>query len=95
MARTGITTPKLDKWLRTHATWRAKRQGIASVFAFPDFKSAVAFTLKIGRLADKHDHHPEIRIKWGSCEVMWWTHDAKGLTTLDLEMAELTDAAFE
>jgi 4a-hydroxytetrahydrobiopterin dehydratase len=83
----------VDAWLVAHPGWaRVDGEAIARSFDFPDFASALAFAVRLGMLAEKRDHHPDMLIGWGRAKVMWTTHDAKGITCLDLELAEATDA---
>ena len=60
---------------------------IEKTFLFPDFKSAMVFSNKVGMLADEYNHHPEIRLQWGSCQVLWWSHGISDLTLRDLDLA--------
>ena len=41
--------------------------------------------------AEKRDHHPDMELGWGKAKVAWSTHDAGGLTQLDLDLAETTE----
>jgi 4a-hydroxytetrahydrobiopterin dehydratase len=59
-------------------------------FTFPDFKNALAFTRRIGELAEAEQHHPEILTAWGKVTVTWWTHSLKGLHMNDFIMAART-----
>jgi 4a-hydroxytetrahydrobiopterin dehydratase len=43
-------------------------------------------------IAEKRDHHPDILVGWGRTRVLWTTHDAGGITQLDLDLATATDA---
>jgi 4a-hydroxytetrahydrobiopterin dehydratase len=61
-------------------------------FRFKDFALAMAFTTKVGDIAEAQDHHPAILTEWGSVEVSWWTHKIKGLHKNDFVMAARTDA---
>ena len=65
------------------------------VFSFKDFAQALAFTNKVGELAEAEDHHPAILTEWGLVTVTWWTHKVKGLHRNDLIMAAKTDAAYK
>ena len=60
-------------------------------YEFEDFAQALAFTNKIGYLAEAEQHHPKLVTQWGRVKVSWWTHDAKGLTRHDFELAAKTD----
>ena len=60
-------------------------------FFFQSFTKAVEFANKIAEIADKHDHHPELVISWGSVVVRWWSHDIGGISDRDKELSGLTD----
>jgi 4a-hydroxytetrahydrobiopterin dehydratase len=62
------------------------------VFAFPDFARALAFTNRVGAIAEEHGHHPALLTEWGRVTVTWWTHAIGGLHRNDLVMAARTDA---
>ncbi len=59
-------------------------------FSFKDFKSAIAFTNKVGELAEVEQHHPKLVTEWGKVTVVWWTHSVKGLHKNDFFMAAKT-----
>jgi 4a-hydroxytetrahydrobiopterin dehydratase len=84
----------VDRWLLNHEGWAlgAISGGLVRTFKLPDFATALAFAVRLGMLAEKKDHHPDILIGWGKAEVKWTTHDAAGITQLDLDLAEATDA---
>ena len=60
-------------------------------FKLKNFIDAMAFTNKIGMIAEKEDHHPLIVTEWGRVKVQWWTHKIKGLHKNDFIMAAKTD----
>lgn len=83
----------VEAWLAAHPGWARTGEGaITRTYRFPDFARALAFTVEVGLLAEKRDHHPDVTVGWGKASVLWTTHDAKGLTSLDLALAEATDA---
>lgn len=59
-------------------------------FKFRDFAEALAFTNKVGKIAEDEDHHPDILTGWGKVTVTWWTHAIKGLHRNDFIMAAKT-----
>lgn len=72
-----------------------ERDGIARlerVFAWPDFAAALAFTNRVGALAEAEGHHPALLTEWGRVTVTWWTHAIRGLHRNDFVMAARTDA---
>ncbi len=60
-------------------------------YKFPNFKSAMVFSFKVGEEADRVGHHPEITVSWGRAMVKWWTHAIQGLHRNDFIMASVTD----
>jgi 4a-hydroxytetrahydrobiopterin dehydratase len=93
MARpTRLDPTALDTWLAARSGWEGDvTGGVAKRFELADFSSALAFAVRIGCYAEKHDHHPDIELGYGRCRVAWSTHDAGGVTALDLAAAEATD----
>lgn len=82
----------MDSWLASHAGWERSGAGaIAKRFSFPDFSAALGFTVRVGLMAEKKDHHPDVELSWGKARVLWSTHDAGGVSQLDLDAAEATD----
>ena len=78
--------------------WRiAERDGIRRLertFRFPDFVKALAFTNRVGDLAEAEGHHPALLTEWGRVTVTWWTHKIKGLHRNDFIMSAKTDAVY-
>ena len=76
--------------------WRLlERDGIARlerVFQFASFADALAFTNRVGALAEEQGHHPALLTEWGRVTVTWWTHKIRGLHRNDFIMAAKTDA---
>jgi 4a-hydroxytetrahydrobiopterin dehydratase len=60
-------------------------------FRFDDFAGALAFTNRVGELAESEGHHPAILTEWGRVTVSWWTHKIRGLHRNDFIMAAKTD----
>ena len=56
-------------------------------FKLPDFSTALGFVVRVGMAAEKRDHHPDIELGWGRAKIVWTTHDQKGVTSLDTELA--------
>jgi len=61
-------------------------------FPFPDFRRALAFTTRIGELAESVGHHPDIHLSWGKVRVTVWTHKIDGLAEADFVFAAKVDA---
>jgi 4a-hydroxytetrahydrobiopterin dehydratase len=68
--------------------WKAvKNHHLEKEFKFKDFKSALAFTNKIGALAERQGHHPDLYLAWGKVRVTIWTHAVDGVTESDFVLA--------
>lgn len=75
--------------------WAAKsgdRDAIEKTFKFADFKTAFGFMSSCALKAEQMDHHPEWFNVYNRVEVTLTTHDADGVTELDVELAGFMDA---
>ncbi len=72
-------------------TLAAERDAIVKTFVFDDFNAAFGFMTRAALLADKMNHHPEWFNVYNRVEVTLNTHDAGGVTALDLSMAAAMD----
>ena len=61
-------------------------------YSFPDFSEALKFVNRVGEIAEKEDHHPDIYLAWGKVKIEIWTHKVKGLTESDFILAAKIDA---
>ncbi|WP_369720025.1 MULTISPECIES: 4a-hydroxytetrahydrobiopterin dehydratase [unclassified Bradyrhizobium] len=68
------------------------REAIGKTFVFKDFNEAFGFMTRAALVAEKMDHHPEWRNVYKTVEVVLSTHDAGGLTSLDIELAKAMNA---
>lgn|SRR5690349_3377474 len=66
-------------------------QRLTRSFTFPDFARALAFTNRVGELAEREGHHPALLTEWGKVTVAWWTHSIGGLHKNDFIMAARTN----
>lgn len=64
-------------------------------FAFDDFADALAFTNRVGAIAEEEGHHPALLTEWGRVTVSWWTHKIGGLHVNDFIMAAKTDDLYQ
>jgi 4a-hydroxytetrahydrobiopterin dehydratase len=55
---------------------------------FRDFAEALAFVNRVGELAERENHHPDIEIRWNRVTLRWWTHVEEAVTERDHELAE-------
>ena len=69
------------------AGWSRTGDEIRAEIACSSFRAAIALVVEIGFLAEAADHHPDIDIRWRTVRLALTTHDAGGLTDLDLDLA--------
>jgi len=70
----------------------AGREAIERTFVFKDFNEAFGFMCRAALVAEKNDHHPEWRNVYKMVEVVLSTHDARGVTARDVELARAMNA---
>jgi len=69
----------------------AERNAIAKTFTFRNFNQAFGFMTRTALLAERMNHHPEWFNVYKTVEVTLTTHDANGITELDLRLAKAMD----
>jgi 4a-hydroxytetrahydrobiopterin dehydratase len=87
-----LADAEVEQWLQSRTGWDRHGDEIRKQFERASFADAIAFVVRIGFLAEAADHHPDLDIRWRNVVVALTTHDAGGLTGLDLELAASIDA---
>ncbi|MEZ5842026.1 MAG: 4a-hydroxytetrahydrobiopterin dehydratase [Hyphomicrobiales bacterium] len=82
----GELLSQLSQW-----TLLSDRDAITRSFAFRDFNEAFGWMTRIALIAEKLDHHPEWNNVYNSVTVTLTTHDAGGLSDLDIKLAQAMD----
>lgn len=72
-------------------TLASGREAIQKTFKFKDFSEAFGFMTRAALAAESLNHHPEWSNVWNRVDVVLTTHDAGGLTQLDVELAKTMD----
>lgn len=84
---------EVDRILDRELTgWRREDRGIRKRYRRATFPEAIQFVVKLGELAEAANHHPDIDIRWRNVIVYLTTHEAGGVTALDLDLARQIDA---
>jgi 4a-hydroxytetrahydrobiopterin dehydratase len=60
-------------------------------YRFPDFREALAYVNRLGEIAEREGHHPDIFLTWGKVKVTLWTHSVGGLSEKDFALAAEAD----
>lgn len=64
---------------------------ICKSYRFDNFKEALDMATKVGAIAQKENHHPDLIVRWGELRVEIWTHVSHGLTENDFILASKID----
>ncbi len=88
-----LTTKDIDKKFKALSEWQInkKKTELTKSFEFPSFITGLAFIAKVTVHAEVLDHHPTLELSYGKVKVTLTTHDAKGLTSSDFELAKKID----
>ena len=76
--------------------WRAvDDHHLEREYRFKDFRQALAFTNRVGELAEEVNHHPDIELAWGRVTLTIFTHKIDGLHEADFVFAAKADRLYE
>jgi 4a-hydroxytetrahydrobiopterin dehydratase len=93
-----VSDAEMAEYRQQIPDWQVmERDGVKQLeraYRFKDFSQALAFTDRVGAIAEAEDHHPTIVTEWGKVTVTWWTHAVHGLHRNDFIMAARTDQLY-
>ncbi len=82
-----LSDADVDSALQRLPSWERDGDAIVKTFELASFPDAIAFVVRVGFLAEKANHHPDLDIRWRRVRVALTTHDAGGLTQRDVDLA--------
>lgn len=88
MERKKLSAEEIETHLTELKDWKAANDKLAKKFEFADFAAALQFVNRVGEIAERLDHHPDILFGWGYAEFFITTHDRGGLTDFDFALAK-------
>jgi 4a-hydroxytetrahydrobiopterin dehydratase len=91
MDRKKLSAEEIEAALTDLSGWQAENNNLKKRFTFPNFAESLVFVNKVGEIAERFDHHPDILFGWGYAEFQITTHDAGGLTAFDFALAKEID----
>ena len=77
---------------RLPSDWSRDGDEIVRVYRFDDYLDGVTFATQVAEVADEEFHHPELIVRYDEVEVRLTSHEAGGITDVDLRLADLFDA---
>lgn len=88
-----FTAPQARDFMEHVPMWSLndKTTQINRTFRFKDFAEALAFTNKVGAVAEEEGHHPDIQLGWGKVGITLSTHSIGGLSENDFIVAAKID----
>lgn len=91
LSRTLLTREDLTDFLNAHSHWGFTNDTIARTVRFDTYLDGIIFVNRVAELAETAQHHPDLIVKWREVGIMLTTHDAKGVTQFDLDLAQRID----
>ena len=88
MERKKFTPEEILYNLTGMENWRAESDVLKKRFEFENFAQSLEFVNRVGAIAERLDHHPDIYFGWGYAEINLTTHDRGGITDFDFAVAK-------
>ena len=88
MTRELLSAQRVRGWLEEHPDWSIDGGKLHRTFVFADFEAAFGWMRRVAEVAESMNHHPEWFNVYSTVKVWLETHDAGGLTELDMTLAE-------
>lgn len=92
MVPTLLTPNEIQDQLKKLKGWTLNGKQIEKTVTLADFVRAMGFVTSVALMAQTHDHHPDIDIRWNTVTLVLSTHSAGGLTSNDFTLAAGIDA---
>lgn len=90
-----LTAAEQKERLKTLQGWKVADGELTKTFKLASFPFAIEFVHQIGQLAEAANHHPDINIRFDSVKLMVSTHDEKGITEKDFDLAQQVELLLE
>lgn len=86
-----LTQTELDTAIAQLSEWKLVNAKLNKTFKFKDFVAAFGFMTKVAIVSEKMDHHPELFNVYNRVVIDLTTHDAGGISALDIDLAKKID----
>ena len=83
-----LSQSDIESRLRSSPQWRVEGGELTRTFEHKDFVAALSFVNRVGDLAEKAGHHPDIDIRYNKVKMLLTSHDSGGVTRRDTRMAK-------
>ena len=82
---------EIRAWVDAHPDWKYDDNALVRSIDAPTFPAGIEFVGRVAEAAEARNHHPDIDIRWRTVTLRLSTHSAGGITTADLELADVID----
>jgi 4a-hydroxytetrahydrobiopterin dehydratase len=87
-----VSNEEVAAFIEAHPGWERDGESITRTYEHSDFNGSMGFVTRVALAAEKADHHPDIDIRWNKVKLTLSTHSEGGITTKDLDLADLCDS---
>lgn len=91
MERRKLNEAEISSRIETMPGWVHDDGRLRKLVATGNFNRGVQYVLKIGAIADRLNHHPDILLTYPRVTIEIYTHDVGGITDFDFELARQID----
>ena len=88
-----ISPDEINKSMSNYG-WKYENKKISKSYSFKTYINGIEFVQKIAELAEKNNHHPDIKIEWCKVEISITSHQMDGVTTKCVNLATGIDLLF-
>jgi 4a-hydroxytetrahydrobiopterin dehydratase len=78
----------IDAALKDLPGWEREGDALVRTAELASFPVAIGVVARVGEIAERHDHHPDMDIRWRTVTFRCSTHSAGGITRLDVDLAK-------
>ena len=83
-----VPLEEIERVLAAHEGWALEDGALVKVFSFTNFEQTMHFVNRLATIAEKTDHHPEMRITYRQCTLIYLTHEIEHISEKDLDAME-------
>jgi 4a-hydroxytetrahydrobiopterin dehydratase len=83
-----LPAPALEAALDNLPGWSVEGEELVKTYSFPSYLEGIRFVDRLAQVAEKANHHPDLRVSWRKVDVHLSTHSKGGITMLDVALAQ-------
>lgn len=87
-----LSAAEIEAALQSLPQWRFQQNALQRVYEGASYLQALETLNAVARLSEAADHHPDLQLNWKTLIIRYWTHTVKGVSNLDVELANQVEA---